>query len=203
MLIFVGVFLLDFAQKSLFEYVNAKEALTRYVVCCQDLRTNSSTYGGFSDKCVKEGRSAHLKYTYLAIELLKQLDALDRINESALITFLNKSDISMTIEGGIWRGSLGDIYEALTILETINRLDLANSLINLTALRQVILLPPLQESASAVFIAESLGWLNDIDKTYYAERLYSRIKDYLYPSSSYSPGKNIPFNGLCYGIRAL
>lgn len=81
---------------------------------------------------------------------------------------------------------------------------MADSLINFTALRQVIVpLPPLQERASAVFIADFLGWLNDINRTLYAERLYFEIKHYLYPSSGYSPYQNIPFNWLCRRIRAL
>lgn len=201
-LILVGVFLFDFAQKSSFGYVNTKEALIRYTICCQDLRANSSTYGGFSDECIREGRNAYLWDTYRAVELLRQLDAIDRINVSALITYLNRLDISVVIEGEFWTASLGDIYKALTILKAINRLDLADSLINLTALRQVIILPP-QEAASAVFIADFLGWLDDINRTLYAERLCFEIKRYLYPSLGYSPGRNIPFNLPCYLIRAL
>lgn len=108
MLILAGVFLLDLAQKFSFEYVNTKEALTRYVVCCQDLRTNSSTYGGFSYKCfqVWNGHLAYLIDTYQAVELLRQLDALDRINVSALITYLNRSDISVTMKTIFGGGTL-------------------------------------------------------------------------------------------------
>lgn len=205
MLILTGVFLFDLAQKFSLEHVSTKEALIRYTICCQDLRTDSSSYGGFSDRClhVWKGYGAYLMDTYRAVELLRQLDALDRINTSALITFLNRSDISVRIEGGCWRGSLGEVYEVLTILKAVNRLDLADSLINLTAVRQVILLPPIQEYASAVFIADFLGWSNDINRTYYAERLYFEIKHYFHLSSAYDPNRNIPFNWLCYRIRAL
>jgi len=205
MLILTGVFLFDLVQKFSLEHVSTKEALIRYTICCQDLRTDSSSYGGFSDRClhVWKGFGAYLMDTYRAVELLRQLDALDRIDTSALVTFLNRSDISVTIEGGYWRGSLGEVYEVLTILKAVNRLDLADSLINLTAVRQVILLPPIQEYASAVFIADFLGWSNDINRTYYAERLYFEIKRYFHSSSAYDPNRNIPFNRLCYRIRAL
>ena len=205
-LVLGGIFLVDLIEKSHLEYVNTEEALFRYTISCQDLRTDSATYGGFvynTRAAGMPGHRAHLDDTYQAVSLLHQLGALHRIDASPIVAFLNTStQLDVTATSGYWSADFSAIYDALRILDAIGIAEMAPSLINFTSLRQVILLQPSQQYASLVFLADHLEWIDHLNSTWYAEQLYFRIRHYLYPSSGYAPSTTL-FYQISRDIRAL
>lgn len=177
-LMLIGLFTVNVLQVSSFEYLSTKEAVARYTLACFDSDENSSGYGGFASKVGgKNYRWFHI--TREALELLVILDAIDRVNETAVLHFLNASEIRILYnsEGGYYYPNYGTnyIYNALLSLNALNRLYLAESLINLSVLHYMLVNQSAHHSSplwANVFVADFLGWLDELNKTWYAESLH-------------------------------
>lgn len=181
-LILVSLFGVHVFQASSFEHLNTKEFVVRYTMECFDLDENSSGYGGFAPRVGgKDYRWFHI--TREALELLVMLDAVERVNETAVLQFLNTSEIKVMYDDGYYHTYYADgmdhIYNALLILNALNKLDLADPLINMSALHSMLVNQltthrpgPLWAN---VFITDFLGWLDELNKTWYAESLYDWV----------------------------
>ena len=213
-LMLIGLFTVNVLQAGSFEHLSTKEAIARYTLACFDSDENSSGYGGFAPRVGgKNYRWFHI--THEALELLIMLDAIDRVNETAVLHFLNASEIRIVYssEYGYYHtyyaDGMGDVYNALLSLNALNRLPLAESLINMYALHYMLVNQSAHRPSplwANVFVADFLGWLDELNKTWYAESLYYWVmrdimSNYGCPSSL-GYGLN-DFYRICRNLMAL
>lgn len=178
-LMLIGLFTVNVLQVSSFEYLSTKEAVARYTLACFDSDENSSGYGGFAPS-VGGKNYRWFDITREALELLVMLDAIDRVNETAVLHFLNASEIRIVYSGGgyyhtYYADGMGYIYNGLLSLNALKRLHLAEPLINMSALHYMLVNQSSHRPGplwANVFVADFLGWLDELNKTWYAESLY-------------------------------
>jgi len=211
-LIIVSLLEVHAFQASSFEYVNAKEVTVRYTMACFDLDETSSGYGGFAPHVGgKNYRWFHI--TREALELLAMLDAINGVNETAVLSFINSSEIRIVYGYGYYYTyyayGMGDLYNALLILKALNKLNFANSLINMSALHTMLLNQPTHIPSplwANVFVADFLGWLDELNKTWYAESLYHTVMRFI--MSNYGCPSSLgygfeDFYEICRNLMAL
>jgi hypothetical protein len=181
-------------------------------MACFDLDENSSGYGGFAPSVGgKNYRWFHI--TREALEVLVMLDAIDRVNETAVLHFLNTSEIriSYNSEGRYYYPDYGTdyIYNALLSLNALNGLYLAEPMINMSALHYMLVNQSAHHSRplwANVFVADFLGWIDELNKTWYAESLYHWVmRDIM---SNYGCSSSLGygfgyFSEICKNLMAL
>jgi len=186
-LMLISLFGIHLFQAGSFEYLSTKDVIVRYTMACFDSNESSPSYGGFVPSVEWTRGYRYFDTTRKALELLVQLDAVNKINETAVLRFLNTSEIRVIYESGYYHTyysqGMDCIYNALLILKASNKLDLADSLINMSALHSMLVnqltanVPgPLWAN---VFVANFLGWMDDLNKTWYAEGLYHTIMRFI------------------------
>lgn len=179
-LMLVGLFGVHVFQAGGFEYLSAKEALMRYTMACFDSDKNSNGYGGFAPSV--GGKNYRWFFiTREALELLAMLDAVESVNKTAVLQFLNTSEVKIMYSSGgyyytYYAYGMGDIYDALLSLNALDSLYLADALINMSRLHYMLVNQstnyPMPLWAN-VFVANFLGWTDELNKKWYAENLYN------------------------------
>jgi hypothetical protein len=214
-LMLISLFTVNALQVGSFEHLSTKETIIRYTLACFDSDENSSGYGGFAP--IVGGKNYRwLHITREALELLGMLDAIDRVNENAVLYFINTSEIRILYdsEDGFYHpyyyGGMSDIYNALLSLNALDKLYLAETLVNTSALHYLVVnqssthYEPLR---AYVFIADFFGWLGELNTTWYAERFYDRVmRDIMYNygcPSSLGYGWGNEFYESCSNLMAL
>lgn len=214
-LMLISLFTVNALQVSSFEHLSTKETIIRYTFACFDSDENSSGYGGFAPRVGgKNYRWLHI--TREALELLGMLDAIDRVDETAVLHFLNASKIRIlySSEYGYYHtyyaDGMGYVYNGLLSLNALNKLYLAESLINMSALHYMLVNQSAHRPGplwANVFVADFLGWLDELNKTWYAESLYNWVmRDIMYNygcPSSLGYGWGDEFYKSCSNLMAL
>ena len=214
-LMLISLFTVNVLQVSSFEHLSTKETIISYTFACFDSDENSSGYGGFAP--IVGGKNYRwLDTTREALELLGMLVAIDGVDETAVLHFLNASKIRIlySSEYGLYHPyyyyGMSDIYNALLSLNALDKLYLAETLVNMSALHYLVV----NQSSTHyeplwayVFIADFFGWLGELNTTWYAERFYDRVmrdimSNYGCPSSLGHVSGN-EFYKICDNLMAL
>ncbi len=213
-LVLIALFGIDAFQVNGFEYLNTREVIVRNALACYDSNESSAGYGGFVYSTDSSKSYRHFDVTRKAIELLVQLGEISRINETAVLHFLNTTEIRVMFDDGYFHtyyaDGVNEIYEALLTLKALDRLDLADSLVNASALHSMLVNqithnPPGPMWAN-VRVAQLFGWIDELNKTRYAENLYNTALRFI--MSNYGSPNSLgygfsDFYGICNNLMAL
>lgn len=113
-LVLAGLFAVNAYQANSYEYLSTREVLVRDTLALLD----SNDVEG-------------IHFIREAVEMLVQLGAVDRINQTAILEFLNSID---------YAGLIDNVHDCLLTLKALGRLDLMDGLLgNTSALHTMII----------------------------------------------------------------
>jgi hypothetical protein len=184
-LVLAGLFVVNAYQTKGYEYLSAREVIVRKTL--DFLNSSEPLY-------IYEVRQA--------VDMLAQLGATARINQTAVIECLNRTQ---------YNGIMDNVYYCILTLKALGRMDLMESLVgNASRLRTMVLNQyssgNIEMLLPYIFVAQLFGWTDELNRTLIASELQPLVLTQMlenYGSPSVGFDDRGDFYTICSELRAL